>query len=110
MPKRARILYKLIKYFYFNYFYNIKIYFYYRKNTDYFDLLENCEINSGEISLNDDRLDSMHGLSLSQIIALIKIKNTFRKEDSIYENRKMLIDQNDYFSLWIHQIKRLLLL
>ena len=27
------------------------------------------------------------------------------REASIYKNRKMLTDQNDYFSLWIHQIK-----
>ncbi|UTC74628.1 sensor histidine kinase [Treponema sp. OMZ 792] len=84
----------------------LKFIFYYRKNTDYFDLLENCEINSGEISLNDEDFYSMQNLSLSQIIALSKIKKILlEREGAIYENRKMLIDQNDYFSLWIHQIK-----
>ena len=85
-------------------FFILKFIFYYRKIKNYFDLVEQYEVNSE--SSDDEKLENRLDLSLSQIISLIKIKKIMsEREASIYKNRKMLTDQNDYFSLWIHQIK-----
>ena len=85
-------------------FFILKFIFYYRKIKNYFDLVEQYEVNSG--SSDDEEFENRLDLSLSQIISLKKIKKIIlEREASIYNNRKMLTDQNDYFSLWIHQIK-----
>ena len=85
-------------------FFILKFIFYYRKIKNYFDLVEQYEVNSE--SSDDEEFENRLDLSLSQIISLKKIKKIIlEREASIYNNRKMLIDQNDYFSLWIHQIK-----
>ena len=85
-------------------FFILKFIFYYRKIKNYFDLVEQYEVNSE--SSDDEKFENRLDLSLSQIISLKKIKKIIlEREASIYKNRKMLTDQNDYFSLWIHQIK-----
>ena len=87
-------------------FFILKFIFYYRKIKNYFDLVEQYEVNSGSAFFDDEEFENRLDLSLSQIISLIKIKKIMsEREASIYNNRKILIDQNDYFSLWIHQIK-----
>ena len=84
-------------------FFILKFIFYYRKIKNYFDLLEQYEVHSES---SDEEFENRLDLSLSQIISLKKIKKIIlEREASIYNNRKMLTDQNDYFSLWIHQIK-----
>ena len=85
-------------------FFILKFIFYYRKIKNYFDLVEQYEVNSE--SSDDEKFENRLDLSLSQIISLKNIKKIIlEREASIYKNRKMLTDQNDYFSLWIHQIK-----
>ena len=85
-------------------FFILKFIFYYRKIKNYFDLVEQYEVNSE--SSDDEKFENRLDHSLSQIISLKKIKKIIlEREASIYNNRKMLTDQNDYFSLWIHQIK-----
>ena len=87
-------------------FFILKFIFYYRKIKNYFDLVEQYEVNSGSEFFDDEEFENRLDLSLPQIISLKKIKKIMsEKEASIYNNRKMLTDQNDYFSLWIHQIK-----
>ena len=87
-------------------FFILKFIFYYRKIKNYFDLVEQYEVNSGSAFFDDEEFENRFDLSLSQIISLKKIKKIIlEREASIYNNRKILIDQNDYFSLWIHQIK-----
>lgn len=87
-------------------FFILKFIFYYRKIKNYFDLVEQYEVNSGSAFFDDEEFENRLDLSLPQIISLKKIKKIMsEKEASIYNNRKMLTDQNDYFSLWIHQIK-----
>ena len=87
-------------------FFILKFIFYYRKIKNYFDLVEQYEVNSGSAFFDDEEFENRFDLSLSQIISLKKIKKIIlEREASIYKNRKMLTDQNDYFSLWIHQIK-----
>ena len=67
---------------------------------------EQYEVNSESSFFDNEEFENRLDLSLSQIISLKKIKKIIlEREASIYNNRKMLTDQNDYFSLWIHQIK-----
>ena len=87
-------------------FFILKFIFYYRKIKNYFDLVEQYEVNSESSFFDNEEFENRLDLSLSQIISLKKIKKIIlEREASIYNNRKMLTDQNDYFSLWIHQIK-----
>ena len=87
-------------------FFILKFIFYYRKIKNYFDLVEQYEVNSESSFFDNEEFENRLDLSLSQIISLTKIKKIIlEREGSIYNNRKMLTDQNDYFSLWIHQIK-----
>lgn len=87
-------------------FFILKFIVYYRKIKNYFDLVEQYEVNSESSFFDNEEFENRLDLSLSQIISLKKIKKIIlEREASIYNNRKILIDQNDYFSLWIHQIK-----
>lgn len=87
-------------------FFILKFIFYYRKIKNYFDLVEQYEVNSESSFFDNEEFENRLDLSLSQIISLKTIKKIMsEREASIYNNRKMLTDQNDYFSLWIHQIK-----
>lgn len=87
-------------------FFIVKFIFYYRENIRYCNFLEYIEIHSENIPFCDEYSYYENSLSLPQMISIERIeKINLEKESAIYENRKRIIEQNDYFSLWIHQIK-----